>query len=98
MFDLNTKVVCIDDNFNGTHRRHLQSFPTKGEIYTIRDVFPAQEAGGSHTAAVLLHEIVNPPSPIRPDWGECGFLASRFAELEEAIEEVESTTLATLTI
>jgi len=98
MFDLNTKVVCIDDNFNVTHRRHIQSFPTKGEIYTVRDLIHAQEPDGKHTAAVLLHEIVNPPSTIRPDWGECGFLASRFRELDEVTEQAENTTLATFTI
>lgn len=98
MFDVGTKVVCIDDTFSAVHTRHLKSFPVKGHVYTVRDVIPAQEAGGNHTAAILLVEIVNPPSAFRPDWGECGFDPSRFRELEETEQQEENYTLASISL
>ncbi len=97
MFEINQKVVCIDDAFGSVHRRHIKEFPIIGNIYTIRDIIPAQEANGSETAAVLLHEIVNPPSPIRPEWGECGFMASRFREIEDMDQAEEMHTAEKLT-
>lgn len=97
MFDVGSKVVCINDTFGYEARRHMEKFPVKGYIYTVRDIIPAQEAGGAHTAAVLLVEVVNPPSPFRPDWGESGFSPERFREVEETEAEEENQTVATLT-
>lgn len=97
MFDINSKVVCTDDRFPTAAKRHLKYFPTKGSIYTVRDIIPAQLATSAHTAGVLLNEIVNPPSPFRPDWGECGFDPGRFREVEETTEVEEEKTFATFT-
>lgn len=97
MFDINTKVVCIDDNFPPASGRHVRNFPVKGSIYTIRDIIPAQDGSGNHTTGVLLHEIHNPPSPVRPDWGECGFAPQRFREIKTDHAEEEVTTFATFT-
>lgn len=48
--------------------------------------------------AILLVEIVNPPSAFRPDWGECGFDPSRFRELEATQEKATNYTLATISL
>lgn len=90
--------MCIDDTFSEVHARHIKWFPVKGSTYTVRDIIPAQEVGGNHTAAVLLVEIVNPPSSFRPDWGESGFDPSRFRELEETQEEEVNYTLETISL
>jgi hypothetical protein len=97
MFDINSKVVCTDDRFPNAAKRHLKYFPTKGKIYTVRDIIPAQGYKGDHNVAVLLNEIVNPPSPFRPDWGECGFDPRRFREVDETTEVKEEKTFATFT-
>jgi len=93
MFDLNTKVVCIDDIFPPGINDIMSALPRKGSIYTVRDVVPGIEWELKETAAVLLVELVNKPNRhgIEP-----GFHVSRFRELEEVAEE--NYTMATATL
>jgi hypothetical protein len=98
MFDINTKVICIDDTFPAGINDIYNALPRKGDIYTVRDIVPAQDFKMQGTCAVLLHELVNRPNRhgIEP-----GFQCSRFREItgesatitnEEAIELITSMT------
>ena len=80
MFDLNSKVVCVDDRFPPGIRDIFRALPVKGRIYTVRDIVPAQGFNLHKTCAVLLAELVNHPNRhgIEP-----GFLCNRFREPDE---------------
>jgi hypothetical protein len=82
MFEPGTHVVCIDDTFPPSSAKYFEKLPVRGEIYTVRDIIPAQGWNGGHTCAVLLGEIRNPPPSHRPQWGECGFSPDRFREIQ----------------
>ena len=85
MFEINQKVVCVDDRFpDGIHDIY-NALPRKGSIYTVRDIVPGITFGMNGTAALYLHELVNHPNQhgIEP-----GFVLSRFAELEEIALEL----------
>jgi hypothetical protein len=81
------KVVCIDDTFTDVIRSIYQQLPTKGDTYTIREVFLGREkivkAGDSATVGLLLEELHNPQDPFHADSQELGFSSERFAPLEE---------------
>lgn len=96
MFEPGTTVVCVDDRFPQSVRNCLRALPRKGDTYVVRDIVPAQDWKGDETCAVLLVELVNPPAPHRPEWGECGFAPHRFREVETEIEYCE--THATITL
>ena len=91
------KVVCINDTFAPFIRAIYKQLPTKGETYTIREVFLGREkvvkGGDSATVGLLLEELTNPPDPFHQGKQELGFSSERFAPLEEipdeATEEVE---------
>ena len=95
MFDLNTKVVCVDDIFPDGINDIMSALPRKGSIYTVRDIVPGIEWGLAETAAVLLVELVNRPNRhgIEP-----GFNPNRFREVEEKTEKAVNYTLATATL
>lgn len=80
MFDINSKVVCVDGRFPRAVLNYLRNLPKEGTIYTVRDVIPAQGWNGEGACALLLAEVVNPPAPHRKQWGECGFSHHRFRE------------------
>ncbi len=81
------RVVCINDTFSDLIRALYKQLPTKGETYTIRDVFLGREkvvkAGDSATVGLLLVELNNPPDPFHAEQQELGFSSERFAPLEE---------------
>lgn len=80
MFDINAKVVCIDDRFPPGINDIFNALPVKGSIYTVRDIVPAQTFKLAPTCGVLLAELVNRPNRhgIEP-----GFAPERFRELDE---------------
>jgi hypothetical protein len=80
MFDINAKVVCIDDRFPPGINDIFNALPAKGSIYTVRDIVPAQTFKLAPTCGVLLAELVNRPNRhgIEP-----GFAPERFRELDE---------------
>jgi len=89
MFDINSKVVCIDDRFPSGINDIFNALPRKGVIYTVRDIVPAQDWKLRGTCAVLLRELENRPNRhgIEP-----GFQCQRFAPLDtDTVEEVERT-------
>ncbi|MCF3651384.1 hypothetical protein [Synoicihabitans lomoniglobus] len=81
------RVVCINDTFPDMIRAIYKQLPTKGETYTIREVFLGREkvvkGGDSATVGLLLAEINNPPDPFHAEKQELGFSSERFAPLEE---------------
>jgi hypothetical protein len=90
MFDLNTKVVCVDDRFPSGINDIFNALPHVGAIYTVRDIVPAQDWKLRGTCAVMLVELVNRPNMhgIEP-----GFQCGRFRELspeEIGIAEMEA--------
>ena len=84
MFEIGSKVVCVNGAFPTNARLHAyyRSFPKKGETYTVRDIIPAQGYRGEGTCAVLLAEITNPADDPKGR-GEHGFACERFREVEE---------------
>ena len=96
MFEPGTTVVCVDDRFPASITKYLKALPRKGDTYVVRDIIPAQGWDKKETCAVLLVEIVNPPTAHRPEWGECGFAPHRFREVETETECCE--TYATMTL
>ena len=86
MFDLGTKVICVDDRFPAGVHDIFNALPRKGSIYTVRDIVPAQDWKLRATCAVLLDELVNRPNQhgIEP-----GFQPGRFREpTREELREV----------
>jgi len=98
MFEPGKTVVCVDDRFPPAVTSYMKALPRKGDTYTVRDIIPAQGWKGDETCAVLLVELVNPPAPHKPEWGECGFSPHRFREVEETTEKAYHETTATLTL
>lgn len=91
MFDMNAKVVCIDDRFPIGINDIFNALPRKGGIYTVRDIVPAQDWRLQPTCAVLLWELENRPNKhgIEP-----GFAPTRFreptADEQRMIEAIEA--------
>ena len=91
MFDIKSKVVCVNDSFNAGINDYFNALPEKGKLYTVRDIVPAQNWKLVETCAVLLEERVNKPNK----YGiEPGFQCSRFREptqdeITESKEEQE---------
>ena len=81
------KVVCTNDVFSAAVVSIYEQLPSKGDTYTVRDVFLGREkivrAGDSATVGVLLNELHNPSDPFHADSQELGFSSERFAPLEE---------------
>lgn len=84
-------MVCTNDTFPDVVRSIYEQLPTKGDTYTIRDVFLGREkivkAGDSATVGLLLEELHNPADPFHADSQELGFSSERFAPLEELPDE-----------
>lgn len=91
MMQKGQRVVCTNDTFTDVVRSIYEQLPTKGDTYTIRDVFLGREkivkAGDSATVGVLLEELHNPADPFHADAQELGFSSERFAPLEELPDE-----------
>lgn len=98
MFDIGAKVVCVDDNFPSGARlgAYMKHFPKQDEIYTVRDVIPAQGYKGEEKCAILLEEIKNPTEDPKGR-GEFGFAPERFRELNEDIKALENQESCTYT-
>ena len=84
------KVVCINDDFPPQCKVDYWQLPKKDSVYTIRSV----EVGINYKLeegqiAVTLKELRNPSSSMPPN-RERGFLAERFAPLQEADQEAEN--------
>jgi hypothetical protein len=91
MFDINAKVVCIDDRFPAGINDIFNALPRKGSIYTVRDIVPAQDWKLRGTCAVLLRELENRPNQhgIEPGF-QCGrFREPTAVELENVATESE---------
>ena len=61
-------VVCIAEpwlmnaKFMVQQYRAGMTFPTKGKVYTVRDIFDVPEvANPAHVTNIRLDEILNPP-------------------------------------
>ena len=92
MFDINAKVVCIDDRFPAGINDIFNALPRKGSLYTVRDIVPAQDWKLRGTCAVLLRELENRPNQhgIEPGF-QCGrFREPTADELENVATESES--------
>lgn len=86
------KVVCINDKFPSWVPKLYQQLPTKGKVYTIREVCLRRETlrgSESGTIALLLQELLNPPDPTHMEGEELAFRSERFAPLQEKAMEVE---------
>tara|TARA_R110002153_G_scaffold189400_1_gene342203 strand:+ start:170 stop:451 length:282 start_codon:yes stop_codon:yes gene_type:complete len=62
MFDIKSKVVCVDDRFPDGINDIYNALPNKGTIYTVRDIVPAQDHKFQGQPAILLGELVNNPN------------------------------------
>jgi hypothetical protein len=94
MFEINAKVLCIDDRFPVGINDIFNALPRKGSIYTVRDIVPAQDWKMRGTCAVLLRELENRPNRhgIEP-----GFQCGRFREpTAEELENVATESLANI--
>lgn len=80
MFEINQKIVCINDDFPVEVYERLDHTPIEGSTYTVRDIVPAMNLKGGEDCAVLLNEIRNPMNQLGV---ESGFGAWRFRPLEE---------------
>ncbi len=93
MFDVGTRVVCVDDNFDETVKKDVPDRPVKDKVYIVRDVVPGQTSSLQRTLAILLKELHNPPNR---HGIEHGFNPNRFRELdtlkgtEKAVEKEKS--------
>lgn len=88
MFEPGQKVVCVDDSFPPGALDVFNALPSKGSLYTVRDVVPGVQWDWKETVAVYLVELVNKPNQ---HGFEPGFAPHRFAEPEEIqMEEVEA--------
>ena len=88
MFDINSKVVCVNDRFPTGINDIFNALPRKGTIYTVRDIVQAQDFNLRGTCAVMLRELENRPNlhGIEP-----GFQCERFREpTSEELENAES--------
>ena len=83
MFEPNTKVVCVDDNFPPDIKDIMNALPRKGTIYTVRDIVPGQNWDLTETIAIYLVELVNRPNM---HGFEPGFSSHRFTEPEHLDE------------
>ena len=92
MFEVGTKVVCIDDSI----KPGQESFVAKAyknwvkidTVYTIRGIFNNKDI----VTGILLKEVVNGPIYIHliDDWSEPMFATTRFRELSyDELEETE---------
>lgn len=91
MFDLGTKIVCVNDRFPPIVSEIFKNLPEFAHVYTVRDIVPAQDWHKNETCAVLLIELPNPPNRhgIEP-----GFSCWRFRELTsnelEIVAQIEA--------
>jgi hypothetical protein len=86
MFEINTKVICVDDRFpkDSIFMTNYRELPKKNRIYTVRDVIPGQSLDLKPAVTILLKEINNPIQPHINQ--EPGFAHWRFVEPEELAE------------
>lgn len=92
MWEPGQKVVCIDDSFPMGIFDIYNALPSKGKMYTVRDIVPGQDFQLQGQPAIYLEELVNRPNKhgIEP-----GFACRRFREPEQeeiAITKVERQT------
>lgn len=97
MFDVNEKVVCINDTFAAWVYDSYNQLPVKGTVYTIREVDLGRsdlDSNSDVTFRVLLHELHNDPdfTASGRDIGELGFRSDRFATLQQ-LEELNQNEL-----
>lgn len=85
-FHVGQKVVCINDR--GIENDLFERGPTKGEVYTIRNIRTDKRGN----VGFRLVEIVNQPNPRRePDETgdrEAGFYARRFRPVKTTSIEI----------
>lgn len=84
MFDLNAKLVCVDDKFPAGIHDVFNALPVKDKVYTVGDIVPGQTFDMKGTCAVLLNELPNRPNKhgIEP-----GFVCGRFREIQPDEQE-----------
>ena len=84
MFDINEKVICVDDKFKEGILDYYNALPVKGKIYTVRDILPGLKFNMKESVAIVLQELQNRPNRhgIEP-----AFMLERFREL--TTEEVK---------
>jgi hypothetical protein len=90
MFDIGSKVICVNDSFPAGVNDIFNALPSNGRIYTVRDIVPGQDWRLRETCAVLLRELVNRPNAhgIEPGFAPYRFREPTAAELEQAREAV----------
>lgn len=87
MFDLNQKIVCIDDDFTPSLRVDSEmglfnTYPKKDQSYTVRGFY-------KNNGGIYLNEIKNFPALYSDGFGERSFKSTRFIPIEE-YEHTES--------
>lgn len=96
MFDVEQKVVCINDAWQPWVYDTYNELPKKGNIYTVRetdigrdDLGSVQQDGSNIVFIVWLEELKNDDeiTPSGKNLGEMGFRSDRFAPLETIEEE-----------
>ncbi len=94
MFDIGTKVICVNDAFPAGINDIFNAVPSKGRIYTVRDIVPGQDWRLRETCAVLLRELVNRPNQhgIEPGFAPYRFRGPTAEELAEAMEAEAAVT------
>lgn len=98
MWHIGQKVVCINDTYLDPGWQHVANKPVKGQVYTIRDIYPDWfREYDCHDPAFLLEEITNPPDV----WSmgdnklvidEVHFWCDRFKPLEEKKTDISAFT------
>lgn len=76
-FQAGQKVVCIDDSFEDSFA-FLVNTPTKGSVYTVRDVELVVGVTGQKCILLRLKEVVNPVENWDNGRMEVGFFPYRF--------------------
>lgn len=91
MFDINSKVICVDDRFPSGINDIYNALPKKGTIYTVRDIVPGIGFDHRETITVLIHELVNRPNQhgIEPGFQCYRFREPTTLELKESLKEKE---------
>ena len=95
MFDIKSKIVCVNDVFQAGINDYYNALPQKGKIYTVRDIVPAHDFKCRETCAVLLEELVNKPNRhgIEPAFQTGRFRKPTQNEMKESISESEKATV-----
>lgn len=84
-FNINEKVVCVDDHFSIFKEFSEIKLPSKNQIYTVRDLVISPD---TNKLALVLQEIINPKMHFRNGFKEPLFSLYHFKPLEQYLQEL----------